>query len=166
MLPVASDNKLLELKRQLQSFNGSGIVYVTLQHTAEEVAAELSRSGFVAQAYHAGFDDDKRQQIQHDFMQDQTQIVVATIAFGMGIDKSNIRFVIHYDLPKSIENYCQEIGRAGRDGQLAHCVTLANLDGINTVENFVYGDTPELAKACKSGDSHIFLCFSAPSTRL
>lgn len=153
VLPVASENKLRILKQQLQRFDGAGIVYVTLQHTAEEVASQLSSMGFVAQAYHAGFDDDKRQQIQHDFMLGQTQIVVATIAFGMGIDKSNIRFVIHYDLPKSIENYCQEIGRAGRDGQLSHCVTLANLDGINTVENFVYGDTPELASFATVIDS-------------
>ncbi len=145
VLPVASQHKLAALQQQLQHVIGAGIVYVTLQHTAEEVAAELCRMGFEASAYHAGFEDEKRQQIQQDFMQGNINIVVATIAFGMGIDKSNIRFVIHYDLPKSIENYCQEIGRAGRDGQLSHCVTLANLDGINTVENFVYGDTPELA---------------------
>lgn len=145
VLPVASQYKMTTLQQQLQSLTGCGIIYVTLQHTAEEVAAELCRMGFDASAYHAGFEDEKRQQIQYDFMQGQIRIVVATIAFGMGIDKSNIRFVIHFDLPKSIENYCQEIGSAGRDGQLSHCVTLANLDGINTVENFVYGDTPELA---------------------
>lgn len=143
VLPVSSHAKNSILVEQIQQFNGAGIVYVTLQHTAESVADLLKAQGINASAYHAGFEDEKRQQIQQNFMQNHIDVVVATIAFGMGIDKSNIRFVIHYDLPKSIENYSQEIGRAGRDNQLSHCVTLANLDGINTVENFVYGDTPE-----------------------
>jgi ATP-dependent DNA helicase RecQ len=114
-----------------------------LQHSAEKVADYLQQQGIAAKAYHAGFKDDVRKQIQQDFMQGKTPIIVATIAFGMGIDKSDIRFVIHYDLPKSIENYSQEIGRAGRDKANAACYTLANLDGIHTVENFVYADTPE-----------------------
>ncbi len=121
----------------------SGIVYVTLQKTAEQVAQQLTGLGFNAVAYHAGFDHVKRSAIVNDFMHNNGQIIVATIAFGMGIDKSDIRFVAHFDMPKSIENYAQEIGRAGRDGQPAQCLVLANKDNVNVLENFVYSDTPE-----------------------
>ena len=145
VLSVKSADKESTLANIVRAQQGPGIVYVTLQHTAEQVAEALSRQGLHAVAYHAGLEDTLRYGIQDDFMAGKINVVVATIAFGMGIDKSDIRFVIHYDLPKSIENYSQEIGRAGRDGQPSQCFTLANLDGLNTVENFVYGDTPELS---------------------
>lgn len=119
------------------------IVYVTLQKTAEFVAAHLGQNGIPAQAYHAGLAHDTRESIQRQFMDGRLNCIVATIAFGMGIDKSNIRNVVHFDLPKSIENYRQEIGRAGRDGAVSQCLVLANRDSLNVLENFVYGDTPE-----------------------
>ncbi|ROR98687.1 RecQ-like ATP-dependent DNA helicase [Sinobacterium caligoides] len=145
VVPVNATEKNHTLLKLVKQQQGAGIIYVTRQQSAEQVAQYLAAQGVSAAAYHAGFDSERRQQIQAQFMANQVQVIVATIAFGMGIDKANIRFVIHYDLPKSIENYSQEIGRAGRDGLSAHCYTLANLDGINTVENFVYGDTPELS---------------------
>lgn len=119
------------------------IVYVTLQQGAEQVANLLIRAGINARAYHAGLANEKRESIQSDFMRGEIDCIVATIAFGMGVDKSDIRRVIHYDLPKSIENYAQEIGRAGRDGQHSQCVLLANKNAISVLENFIYGDTPE-----------------------
>jgi ATP-dependent DNA helicase RecQ len=121
----------------------AGIIYVTLQQTAMQVAEALTQQGITATAYHAGLGNELRQSIQQRFMSGQLPIIVATIAFGMGIDKSDIRFVVHYDLPKSIENYAQEIGRAGRDAQASDCLVLANQNNLNVLENFVYADTPE-----------------------
>ncbi len=119
------------------------IVYVTLQKTAEQVAERLSTTGLRAQPYHAGLKDDVRHAIQEAFMRGEVDIVVATIAFGMGIDKANIRAIVHYNLPKSLENYMQEIGRAGRDGQSAQCTLIPSGDDLTVLQNFVYGDTPE-----------------------
>ena len=122
---------------------GPTIVYVTLQRTAEEVAVRLEEAGLAAKAYHAGMKDEERADRQDWFMASHDSIIVATIAFGMGIDKSNIRYVYHYNLPKSLENYSQEIGRAGRDGETSICEMLFCPADLNTLENFIFGDTPE-----------------------
>lgn len=123
---------------------GPKIVYVTVQKAAVQVASRLADQGYDARPYHAGLDADLRHQTQEWFSDSSDGIVVATIAFGMGIDKSNIRGVYHFNSAKSIENYSQEIGRAGRDDEIAHCVTLLAPEDRVSLENFAYGDTPGL----------------------
>jgi ATP-dependent DNA helicase RecQ len=138
----AEDRDALLLKRLQTRKPGPTIVYVTLQKTAERVAAQLTAAGFPAQPYHAGMDSEARTAVQEAWMASDRGVVVATIAFGMGIDKANVRYVYHYNLPKSLESYSQEIGRAGRDGEPATVELLACAEDVPTLENFAYGDTP------------------------
>ena len=115
----------------------SGIIYCFTRRQVDELSSTLSRQGYSARPYHAGLTDDVRKENQELFIRDDIQIVVATIAFGMGINKPNVRFVLHYDLPKSIESYYQEIGRAGRDGLPAHCLLLYSYADAQKLRYFI-----------------------------
>lgn len=143
--PCSDRERIDLLAERLRKHPGASIVYVTLQQTAEMVATALQKRGFPARAYHAGLPAEVRHEAQDAFMNGATEVIVATIAFGMGIDKADIRAVYHYNLPKSLENYMQETGRAGRDGKPSVCEMLACGDDRIVLENFVYGDTPTAA---------------------
>jgi len=138
-----SERPPLLIKRLRQREPGSTIVYVSLQRDAEVTAKNLVDNGFNAKAYHAGMSAENRSAVQDRFMDGSIDIICATIAFGMGIDKANIRYIYHYHLPKGFESYMQEIGRAGRDGKPSVCELFACANDCTTLENFVYGDTPD-----------------------
>lgn len=138
-LNVKMANKRLQ---QIEKFldrrpDEAGIVYCLSRKSTEKLAQDLEALGYQAEAYHAGLDHETRSEIQENFIYDKTQIVCATVAFGMGIDKSNVRWVIHYNMPKNIESYYQEIGRAGRDGLASQALMFHSYADVIQYRNFI-----------------------------
>ncbi|OQY47891.1 MAG: hypothetical protein B6242_04020 [Anaerolineaceae bacterium 4572_78] len=137
------DTKLKALRSIIESVDGSIIIYCSTRKNTEMVAKFIRNDiGLSAQAYHAGFSSDQRTQIQNNFMSDVSPIVVATNAFGMGVDKADVRAVIHYNMPGNVEAYYQEAGRAGRDGLPAQCVMFFAADDLRLHQFFIRSGSP------------------------
>ena len=135
---LPKDNAVEQTIQLIRKFpDQSGIIYCYSRKQVEDLNAILAQAGFSVKPYHAGLPALDRQRNQEAFIRDDVQIIVATIAFGMGIDKPNVRFVVHYDLPQNIESYYQEIGRAGRDGLKSHCLLLFSYGDVQKVKYFI-----------------------------
>ncbi len=146
---VKPTNKFVMLCSFLDGMDGEcGIVYCSTRRTVEELQGKLTENGYSATRYHAGLTDDERRNNQDDFQFDRAKIMVATNAFGMGIDKSNVRFVVHYNMPRNLESYYQEAGRAGRDGAPAECLLLYSGQDVVTGQWMIEHseDNPELSQ--------------------
>jgi ATP-dependent DNA helicase RecQ len=137
--------KITRIRNLARQTSGSGIIYASTRKAVEQVGAKLKAADLKVSEYHAGMSDALRARAQDDFMSGRTQMIVATNAFGMGIDKPDIRFVVHYQMPGSIEAYYQEIGRAGRDGLPSTCVLLFNYADKNTHDFFIEGSYPDIS---------------------
>jgi ATP-dependent DNA helicase RecQ len=138
---IPKKNPLIFLSDYLgQHRDDSGIIYCLSREETEEVAGELKKRGFIARAYHAGLSKQVREEVQEAFIKDRVQVVCATVAFGMGIDKPDVRYVIHYVLPKTLEGYYQETGRAGRDGQYSECILLYSRGDYGRVRSMLEHD--------------------------
>lgn len=134
----AALNRYKEIEKWASSHKGqAGIVYCLSRKSCQEVAAKLKKDGHNAAYYHAGLKAEKRDKVQEDFLKDDIHIICATIAFGMGIDKANIRWVIHHNMPKNIESYYQEIGRAGRDGMNSQCILYYSIQDLMLYNGFI-----------------------------